>query len=209
MTEAEWLACTEPEKMLRFIWQKATNRKLRLFQCAWCRRMPYPLTDPRSLTAVDTGERYAEGLVHEEERQAAWEAAWLVVENAVADQQWEQAAGAADARRCVETTKYRMVRVEQPGSVWHPEQCWLFRELFGPLPFCSISLAPAWLSWHGGLLVSMAQQMYDSRDFRDMPVLADALEEAGCDNADILAHCRQPGSHVRGCWVVDLLLGKS
>jgi hypothetical protein len=55
----------------------------------------------------------------------------------------------------------------------------------------------------------MANRIYDSRDFRDMPVLADALEEASCTEADILGHCRQQGAvHVRGCWVVDLLLGK-
>jgi hypothetical protein len=51
--------------------------------------------------------------------------------------------------------------------------------------------------------------MYDSRDFSDMPVLADALEEAGCRDAEILGHCKSGGEHVRGCWVVDLLLGKS
>jgi hypothetical protein len=50
--------------------------------------------------------------------------------------------------------------------------------------------------------------MYDTRDFAAMPILADALEEAECDNLDILAHCRGPGPHVRGCWVVDLMLGK-
>jgi hypothetical protein len=76
------------------------------------------------------------------------------------------------------------------------------------LPFRLISFDPSWLTWHDGLLVSMAQKMYDSRDFTDMPVLADALEEAGCTNQDILRHCREPGEHVRGCWIVDLLLGK-
>jgi hypothetical protein len=84
----------------------------------------------------------------------------------------------------------------------------LLHDLFGPLLFRPVTLDPAWLTWHGGLVVSMARQMYESRDFSDMPILADALEEAGCDNADILAHCREPGEHVRGCWVVDLLLGK-
>ena len=57
-------------------------------------------------------------------------------------------------------------------------------------------------------MVKLAQGIYDDRAFDRMPVLADALEEAGCYDADILAHCRQPGEHVRGCWVVDLLLGK-
>jgi hypothetical protein len=72
-----------------------------------------------------------------------------------------------------------------------------------------ITINPAWLTWHDGLLVSMARQMYDSRDFSDMPVLADALEEAGCQDQDILGHCRSGFEHVRGCWVVDLILGKS
>jgi hypothetical protein len=64
------------------------------------------------------------------------------------------------------------------------------------------------LTWNDGLLVSMARRMYDSRDFSDMPVLADALEEAGCDTEEILLHCRQPSEHVRGCWCLDLLLDK-
>jgi hypothetical protein len=76
-------------------------------------------------------------------------------------------------------------------------------------PFRPVTAAPARRTWHDGLLVSIARQMYDGRDFSDMPVLADALEEAGCTDADILAHCRGRWPHVRGCWVVDLLLGKS
>ncbi|AWM42340.1 hypothetical protein C1280_21800 [Gemmata obscuriglobus] len=56
--------------------------------------------------------------------------------------------------------------------------------------------------------VAIARQMYESRDFSAMPILADALQDAGCDNDDVLNHCRGPGPHVRGCWVVDLLLGK-
>ena len=88
------------------------------------------------------------------------------------------------------------------------EICGLLHEAFGN-PFRSVALDPAWLSWHDGLLVSMARQMYESRDFTDMPILADALEEAGCTDQDILGHCRSRSEHVRGCWVVDLVLGKS
>jgi hypothetical protein len=209
MTEAEWLVCTDPMKMLRFIWRRATNRKIRLFQCVWCHRMPYPLTDLRSRKAIETGERYAEGLVNEEERQAAWEAAQRVVENAVAEQQFEQAAGAADARRCVETTKYRIVRVENPESVWQPEQCNILRELLGPLPFRAILFNPDWLAWQSGVVLKLAQAIYDERAFDRLPILGDALEESGCTDADILNHCRRPGEHVRGCWVVDLILGKN
>jgi hypothetical protein len=62
--------------------------------------------------------------------------------------------------------------------------------------------------WRTTTAFQLAQGMYDSRDFSAMPILADALQDAGCDIADILDHCRGPGPHVRGCWVVDLVLGK-
>jgi hypothetical protein len=62
--------------------------------------------------------------------------------------------------------------------------------------------------WRTDTAVTLARQMYESRDFSAMPILADALQDAGCDNEDVLSHCRGPGPHVRGCWVVDLVLGK-
>jgi hypothetical protein len=61
----------------------------------------------------------------------------------------------------------------------------------------------------GNTVTQLAESIYTDRAFDRLPILADALEEAGCDNADILAHCRQGGEHARGCWVLDLLLGKS
>jgi hypothetical protein len=54
----------------------------------------------------------------------------------------------------------------------------------------------------------LAQAIYEERAFDRLPILADALEESGCYNADLLAHCRSDGPHVRGCWAVDLVLGK-
>jgi hypothetical protein len=66
----------------------------------------------------------------------------------------------------------------------------------------------SWLAWNDGTIVKLAQAIYDERAFDRLPVVADALEEASCTNADILAHCRGPGPHVRGCWAVDLILGK-
>jgi hypothetical protein len=88
-------------------------------------------------------------------------------------------------------------------------QAAILRDIFGPLLFRETGIHPVWLAWHNGLVVSMAQRMYETRDFGDMPVLIDALTEAGCDNAEILAHYRQPGPHVRGCWLIDLVLGRS
>jgi hypothetical protein len=82
--------------------------------------------------------------------------------------------------------------------------CELFRDIFGN-PFRPVALSPAWRT---DTAVSLAGQMYESRDFSAMPILADALQDAGCDNEHILAHCRGPGPHVRGCWVIDLVLGK-
>jgi hypothetical protein len=64
------------------------------------------------------------------------------------------------------------------------------------------------LTWNDGIVIKLAQAIYEERAFDRLPILADALEEAGCSDTEILAHCRGPGPHVRGCWVVDLLLGK-
>ena len=72
-----------------------------------------------------------------------------------------------------------------------------------------MQLDPSWLAWNDGAIRKMAQAIYDARAFDRLPLLADALEDAGCTDAAILSHCREPGEHVRGCWVVDLLLGKS
>jgi hypothetical protein len=72
----------------------------------------------------------------------------------------------------------------------------------------SMELVPAWLLWNDGTVPRLAQGIYEGRRFEDMPILHDALIDAGCDNQDILHHCKSPGPHVRGCWVVDLLLGK-
>ena len=79
--------------------------------------------------------------------------------------------------------------------------------LFGN-PFRPAALDLAWLAWEGGTVAKLAQAIYDGRRFTKMPYLGDALEEAGCADAQILAHCRGPGPHVRGCWVLDLILGR-
>jgi hypothetical protein len=84
----------------------------------------------------------------------------------------------------------------------------LLRCLFGNPFRPAAPLAPELLGWHDGLLVSMARRMYESRDFGEMPVLADMLEDAGCRDARVLGHCRNAGPHARGCWVVDLILSK-
>jgi hypothetical protein len=91
----------------------------------------------------------------------------------------------------------------------HRVQANLLREYVGPLAFRSVTLYPDQLAWGGGSVPAMAMTIHEEGAFHLMPVVGDALEEAGCTDAHVLTHCRQPGEHVRGCWVVDLILGKS
>jgi hypothetical protein len=85
-------------------------------------------------------------------------------------------------------------------------QCGLLRDVAGN-PFRPAPLDPALRAWKDGLLVALAQSIYDEKRFGDLPILADALEEAG-STEDLLAHCRDGGDHVRGCWVIDQLLAR-
>jgi hypothetical protein len=85
------------------------------------------------------------------------------------------------------------------------EQAKLLRDVFGN-PFRPVLFDPMWRT---ETAIALAKHCYDSREFSAMPILADALQDAGCDNDDVLNHCRDAnGVHVRGCWVVDLVLGK-
>ncbi len=80
----------------------------------------------------------------------------------------------------------------------------LLRDIFGN-PFRPVAFDPAWLT---STVSALATGIYTERAFDRLPILADALQDAGCDNEDILSHCRGPGPHVRGCWAVDLLTGR-
>jgi hypothetical protein len=96
------------------------------------------------------------------------------------------------------------LRPDAAAAEWLRRQADHLREIVGN-PFHPISFAPGWRT---GNTIAIARKMYEERDFSSMPILADALQDAGCDNEEILNHCRGPGPHVRGCWVVDLVLGK-
>jgi hypothetical protein len=83
----------------------------------------------------------------------------------------------------------------------------LLRDVFGN-PFRPLTADPAWLAWRDGTVAGLARSIYEERAFEHLPILGDALEEAGCTDAGVLEHCRGPGPHVRGCFVLDLLLAK-
>lgn len=97
-----------------------------------------------------------------------------------------------------------LIASDLPSSEEMAFQVAILRCLFGN-PFRPVTVEPDWLTSD---VVALAEGIYNNRAFDRLPTLADALQDAGCDNADMLDHCRGPGSHVRGCWVVDLVLGK-
>jgi hypothetical protein len=207
MTEAEWLNSTDPKPMLNFLQGKTSERKFRLFAVACCRRMENLPVDMRSRMAVEVAERFADGLAQEDERIAAEEEA-----NA-ADRITYLAAPAARvirldaAKAAVDTSDLSAafaVDADEPSPVELVSQTCLIHDIFGD-PFRPITINPTWLT---STVLALVQGIYNERAFDRMPILADALQDAGCDNEEILNHCRQPGEHVRGCWVVDLLLSK-
>jgi hypothetical protein len=97
--------------------------------------------------------------------------------------------------------------VESAGPSEASAQSDLVREVFGS-PFRPVRIDRSWLTWNGGMVGKLAVQIYDEAAFDELPILADALEESGCTNQDILQHCRHPDGHDRGCWPLDLILGK-
>jgi hypothetical protein len=177
MTEAEWLACADPEMMLEFIFKRTSRRKIELYTSGCYRSVWHPLTDERFRQKMDVRDRYFDGLATEAELDAAIRAA-----DDVPHRLWLDAWDSVPTRRQVQ----------------------ILHDLFAN-PFRPVGVDPAWLT---PAVVELAHTIYDERAFGRMPELAGALEGAGYHEADILAHCRQPGDHVRGCWAVDLILGK-
>jgi hypothetical protein len=213
MTEAEWLGCTDPEPMLEYLRNKTSDRKLRLFAVACCRRA----SEMASFGVVSLAERAADGLATDDELANARSEAERGFELAlgqfsyVPPPQHLHADGAAvavtssSAWEAAEASAAELAALVGGGEP--AAQAILLRDLFGN-PFRPASIDPTWLAWNAGTVVKLAQAIYDERRFGDLPILADAMEEAGCSDQDILAHCRSEEPHVRGCWVVDLLLGK-
>ncbi len=214
MNESEWLSCADPKPMLDFVTEKVSDRKRRLFACACCRRTQKMMTDARNRMGVDVTEKYADELASNEELAAATETeVWApVIFAAKANAKlaaWYAARGeAADALGGqAEDASWTQVKMEGWMSarlVAFLAQAELLRDIFGN-PFRPIAVDRSWLT---PTVKSLAQSIYDDRAFDQMPHLADELVKSGCDNQEILVHCRGARTHVRGCWVVDLVLGR-
>jgi hypothetical protein len=107
----------------------------------------------------------------------------------------------------VPVAEVRCLAWRAAGCAWgEGEACrTLLRDVFGN-PFRPPAIDPNWLAWHEGVVARMARDLHDRRCFGEMPVLGDALEDAGCTDEVILSHCRAGGLHARGCWLLDLIL---
>jgi hypothetical protein len=214
MTEAEWLTCADPTPILAFLSSRTSDRKFRLFACACCRRIWHLLSVNYGWVAVRTAESHADGLVGHEElksvrERGGWDDEMYSPDTAAFCTTWSNirspwvriGVGADDA--AVIAAVNAAVNMED----FDAERSWqatLVRDIFGN-PFRPMTVNPAWLT---PSVIELAQAIYDTKAFDKLPELAAALLEAGCDDEEILSHCRGPGPHVRGCGVVDLVLGK-
>lgn len=231
MTEKEWLACAEPKRMLEFLWGKTSDRKLRLYTAACCRRTRHMLPEDATRNGVEVIERYADGRLSSSTMDKLRRQLTKAHKIDSEPRRWTAQFSALRALAYSLFPKLTMLMLT--GSTWSadalamerlPESrergnarfqkvyrtelialVGLVNDIFGPLPFREVSVRPSCLT---STVLSLAQNIYDEDTFDRLPVLADALEEAGCTTAEVLAHCRGSGPHVRGCWVVDLLLGK-
>jgi hypothetical protein len=197
MTEAEWLARTNPHKMLDFLRDNVSARKLWLFVSVSAREIR-PFFQGLSNEPVDTAdlwERYADGQVSELNVKRAFRARMNLSLEPPLSPPWQAARSGV-----FEVMFWFMPR----GATEYPRLCEIIRDVFGN-PLRPITVDPACLT---PAVVKLAEAIYEDRAFDRLPILADALEEAGCTDAAILSHCRSEGPHVRGCWVVDMLLGK-
>jgi hypothetical protein len=205
------------------------DRRQRLFVCGCARHIDPFLTDGRSRRAIDTAEKFTDGLAtfasllhaHAEaagalkllslqegaarlsasggERDRALEAArhaarvaWLAT--------LPEPIGTAATRIAADHVRQTLLWLDEDAS-------FDLEELHDDLtPPADVGLDPAWLQWNDATVYRLALRIDAERRYADLPILADALEEAGCGLADFLGHCRGHGPHIKGCWVVDLIL---
>jgi hypothetical protein len=235
LTEAEWLAETDPRTLFLFRGSRQSGRKMRLLAVACCRRFACLLSE-EARELLEVAERVAEGTAAPGERQRALGRAYAVA--LVSDRSAARRRGLAKAA-VIETLQHN-VHLAAGNAVWRTlriggmekaraagsleaglvahgiEQAALVREVIGN-PFRSTpTIDPAWHAWRDGTVPQLAKAAYEERrspegtlETARLALLADALEDAGCTDAELLAHLRSSGPHVRGCWAVDFVLGKS
>jgi len=233
VTEAEWRKA-DLEAKLQFLWGTASERKLRLFACACCRNIWDYIESPAARRAIEVAERFADGQASKREladvqRQlagcikdnldgVAYDAETGEVRDGLLAAQLVVSPRLSVATLCA--TAAHATNAIAAVLYWHEwndpgtenddayqegiQQGQLLDDIIGD-PFRAEVVSRRWLS---STVVSLAQAIYDGGQFQNLPILADALEDAGCDQQNLFQHCRQPGDHARGCWAVDLVLDK-
>ncbi len=209
MTEREWLDSIHPMRMLRFLGERASDRKLRLASCAYCRCF-WSLMRQASRKAVLLGEQMADEPVDEGHRQAVIRAAIEAVCR-FEDTDGDFFMAANIAYRVPLNDGWYAVESTMGNYSENASGVPIVNDIFGN-PFRPVTINPNWVS---PTIQTLSRAAYDHRimptgtlDNARLTILADALEEAGCTNADIFDHLRRPEPHVPGCWVVDSLLQK-
>jgi len=228
MTEAEWLAATNPDRMLWSIsgsfeaerlWvsrRRPSPRKWYLLGVACCRRVWEQIAEAENRLVVETVELFADGLVSDDQLARVAAAAVDCGYRVYHDPRLHRAYSATDAlgrgvgldatleHSCSVAVGHAAYAVGGERRDEMQVQSHLIRDIFGN-PFRPAVVDPRWLT---ETAVEIARGICDDRAFERLPILADALQDAGCEDAEVLSHCREPGTHVRGCWVIDLVLGK-
>jgi hypothetical protein len=220
ITEADWLASEDPVVLFNAHIIRAPTHRLHRLVAVAMTRIVMPLTpDRRYSEAIDWAEEFAERDFSNDEVNRVSEGldsipaadphdriSWAsfhacnAVHHALCDDNWLNRFPQEVAREVLLAVDALKRRDHLRGLVFG-----FIRDVYSPVAGRA-AIDPAWRT---GTAVALARGMYESRDFTPMPILADALQDAGCDSDDILSHCRQPSEHVRGCWVVDLILGKA
>jgi hypothetical protein len=227
MNETEWMTCTNPWQMLVFLEPRANNRNEQLFAVACCRRALSVGADPRHHELLDAAERFADGLQSKEEFERVRDAVMELSADYPEDDPWNpsrfltaatlHARGGGSAKWAADFAAKGLACLagEQDSEPWLSAlsaerscQSVLLRDIFG-YPFRPLQFDPVWLSDEGRDAQRLARKLYDAGRYEDLSRLADVLERAGCDNPIVLDHCRAPGLHVRGCWVLDGLIGRA
>jgi hypothetical protein len=205
MTEAEWLACTDPTPMLEFLPGKVSDRKLRLVLCAWS-HLNWKWLLEQSRSAVAVAELLADGRASDEDRETADAEFWWATRGSHKPvREWQARltlVGRIDLWSAAQSAVSRNPKaMNGQSAVIHDIICNPFRP--SPPPRLAV------LAWNDATVPRIAEGIYAERAFGRLPILADALLDAGCDNEELIQHCRSDGPHVKGCWAVDLILGKS
>jgi hypothetical protein len=201
----------DPAQLLELVAATASARKLRLFACAYCRRVIHLLPSSRGLEAIEAAEKFADARLSADDLRYARNAAWLSRDDA-REQEHDMAAVAATKVAELELRPQAVVHAVAAALVEgfaddareRGEQFRLMHCIFGPTPEHSVDFHPGQLPPD---VLALAHRIYDTKAFDALPELAEPLQQAGAGAAS--AHCKEPGPHARGCWVIDGLLGRS